>query len=104
MSGRPESVTNEDIFRWSEKIDNDPLMDVALAQNPIIREVCYAGQWLADKLTELNCPDHIIGRIMYTAGGLCFGRKDPWKVHQDIHQRFVDGTLEFEPEPEENLN
>ena len=52
---RPESVTHEDIMRWSEKIDNDPLMDTALADNPIIREVCYAGQWLVDRLVELKC-------------------------------------------------
>ncbi len=98
---RPESVTNEDLSRWGEKIDNDPLMTPALAQDPIIREVCYAGQWLVDRLNELNCPDHLIGRMMWTAGKICFGRKDPWEVHQDILSRFVDGTLEFEVEPEE---
>jgi hypothetical protein len=98
---RPDFVTNEDISRWSESIDNDPLMDQNLAQNPIIREVCYAGQWLADKLTELNCPDHLIGRMMWTAGRICFGRKDPWAIHQDILDRFIQGTLEFEMDPEE---
>jgi|SRR5271166_834135 len=98
---RPESVTYEDITRWSEKIDNDPLMDVDLAQNPIIREVCYAGQWLSDKLTELNCPDHLIGRIIYTGGALCFGRRDPWRVHQDLFDRFINGTLEFQMDPAE---
>jgi hypothetical protein len=76
-------------------------MDQNLAQNPIIREVCYAGQWLADKLTELNCPDHLIGRVMWTAGRICFGRKDPWAIHQDLLDRFVLGTLEFEMDPEE---
>lgn len=98
---RPESVTNEDILRWSEKIDSDPLMSPALAESPIIREVCYAGQWLVDRLTELDCPDHLIGRMMWTAGQICFGRKDPWEVHQDILTRFIDGTLEFEMDPEE---
>lgn len=101
---RPESVTYEDILRWSDKIDNDPLMDQTLAQNPIIREVCYAGQWLVDRLDELNCPDHLIGRIMYTAGKLSFGRKDPWAIHQQILSEYVDGTLEYEPEPDEELN
>lgn|SRR5574337_583137 len=98
---RPNYITNEDILRWSEIIDNDPLVPPSLAQNPIIREVCYAGQWLADKLKELNCPDHLIGRIMYTAGKICFGRKDPWEVHQDILNRFIDGALEFAIEPGE---
>ena len=98
---RPVTVTNEDILRWSETIDNDPFVSGSLAQNPIIREVCYAGQWLADKLIELNCPDHLIGRMQFTAGQLCFGRKDPWEVHQDILSRFTDGTLEFEMDPDE---
>lgn len=98
---RPESVTNEDLLRWTDTIDNDPLMSEGLAQNPIIREVCYAGQWLADKLAELNCPDNLIGRMMFTAGRLSFGRPDPWDIHLDILNRFIDGTLEFETDPEE---
>src|SRR5277367_6774952 len=98
---RPDSVTNEDIFRWSKKIDSDPHMDSVLAENPIIREVCYAGQWLADKLVELDCPDVLIGRMMYTGGALCFGRKDPWGVHRDLLTRYIDGTLEFAEEPGE---
>lgn len=93
---RPIELNFEKIQEYDERIDNDPLMDVHLAQNPIIREVCYAGQWLADKLNELNCPDHIIGRIMYTAGELCFGRKDPWQIHQEILHQYLDGTLEYE--------
>jgi hypothetical protein len=95
---RPESVTNKDIQRWGIAIDNDPFISPALAQNPIIREVCYSGQWLADRLVELNCPDILIARIMYTAGAMCFGRKDPWEVHQDILNKFIDNTLEFEVE------
>lgn len=98
---RPESITNEDLLRWDETIDNDPFLTPGMAQNAIIREMCYAGQWLADKLNDLNCPDHLVGRIMYTAGRICFGRKDPWEVHQDILTRFVSGTLEFELDPEE---
>ena len=100
---RPNSVTNEDLSRWDEIIDNDPIVSPAMLQNPIVREVCYAGQWLADKITELNCPDHVIGRIMYTAGRICFGRKDPWEVHLDILNRFVDGTLEYEVDSD-NIN
>lgn len=98
---RPDSVTNEDLLRWSEKIDNDPLVPKGLAENPIVREVCYAGQWLADKLTELNCPDHLIGRIMYTAGQLSFGQPDTWAVHEDILMRFTNGLLEYEMDPED---
>ena len=100
---RPDSVTNEDILRWSETIDTDPLIPTPMAQNAIIREVCYAGQWMADKLIEMDCPDDLIGRMMFTAGRICFGRKDPWEVHQELLQQFVDGVLEFE-EDEGNFN
>jgi hypothetical protein len=98
---RPETVSYNDILRWDNKIDNDPLMDENLAQNPIIREVCYAGQWLVDRLEEIGCPDHLIGRIMYSAGKLCFGKKDPWRVHQDILEEYVDGTLIFDTDPQD---
>ena len=93
---RPEFVSNEDILRWSEKIDNDPLVPPELVEHPLIREVCYAGQWLNEKLVELDCQDDIIGRIMYTAGAICYGRPDPWIIHQNILQKFIEGTLEFE--------
>lgn len=98
---RPSSVTNEDLAKWSEVIDNDPNISEGMAQNAVIREVCYAGQWLADHLTDLECPDHLIGRMMYTAAQLCFGRKDPWEVHENILVRFMNGTLEFEMDPED---
>lgn len=98
---RPDSVTQEDILRWDEIIDSDPLISVGMAQNPIVREVCYAGQWLVERLDELDCPDHLIGRIMYTAAGLCFGRKDFWAIHQEIFDKFKDGSLEFAMDPEE---
>lgn len=93
---RPTSVTNEDIARFSENIDNDPNMDPALAESPIIREVCYAGQWIHDKLTELHCDEVLIARIMYTAGALSFGRKDPWTVHQEILSKYLENELEYE--------
>ena len=99
---RPDFVTNEDIARWGRDIDNDPSIDSDLSQNPIIREVFYAGQYLVDRLIELDCPDNIIGRITFTAGKLSFGRKDPWPIHQDILNRYMDGTLEFERDSDLN--
>src|SRR5271157_3172201 len=97
---RPEYITFEDTSRWDEKIDNDPLMPEAAKGSPIVREVCYAGQWMAEKLTEIECPDHLIGRMMWTAGELCFGRKDPWSIHQEVLNSYVDGTIAFEIDPE----
>lgn len=97
---RPESVTNENIMSWSENIDNDPSISIGLAQSTIIREVMYAGLWLAEKLDELYCPPDLISRIQFTAGRLSFGR-DPWLEHQKILDMYAAGQLEFEKEPEE---
>lgn len=99
---RPEFVTNEDLQRWSDNIDNDPLMSPGLAQNPLVREVCLAGRWLAEKLRELDCPEHIIGCIMYTAGEICFGRSDPWQVHRDMLDRYANNTLVIDPPDDSN--
>ena len=100
---RPEYITYEDTSRWDEKINNDPNMSPAIRDNAIIREICYAGQWMAEKLTELDCPDHLIGQMMWTAGRLCFGRKDPWAIHQEVLNSYLDGTIVFEMDPE-NIN
>jgi hypothetical protein len=101
---RPDSVTNEDISRWSEMIDNDPYLDAKFANNPVIREVCYAGRYLCDKLMELKCPEDKIGAIMYCAGAASFGRPDPWEVHQLFLDQFIDGTLEFDETPNDEIN
>lgn len=98
---RPTFVTEDDLSRWSEIIDNDPFIPAHVSQNFIIREVCFAGQWLSEKLSELKCPDHLITCILFTAGRVCFGRPDPWVIHQEILEQYIDGTLEFEMEPSE---
>jgi len=97
---RPDFITDEDISRWSENIDNDPNLPSYMASEPTIREVCYAGLWLSEKLSELNCPDIFIQRIQYTAGRLSFGR-DIWQVHQDILENFKQNKLNYEVESSE---
>lgn len=97
---RPEFVLQEDLSRWDERIDSDPNLPPSLAANPIIREVCYAGQWLAEELEKLQCPDHLIVRIQHAAGGLSFGR-DIWETHQMILTSYKNDEMEFEPEPED---
>jgi len=92
---RPIEITDEDIKRYDAAIDADPFIDCTLLKNPIVREVCRAGQYLADKLSELKCPYEITARIMYSAGAMCFGRQDPWTIHEDILNKYIDGTLEF---------
>jgi hypothetical protein len=92
---RPEFVTNEDILRWSENIDNDDNIPAVVKDSAIIREVCYAGLWLAEELEKLNCTEDIITRIQFTAGRLSFGR-DPWQVHQKMLEDYKNKELEFE--------
>ena len=96
---RPLELSFEKIEEYDRRIDNDPYMDQSLAQNPIIREICRAGQYMCDKLVELNCPDIMIARMLYTGGQLSFGRSDPWAIHQDLLDQYINGTLEFAVDP-----
>ena len=98
---RPMFIEEPDLSRWDKKIDSDPLIPKQFAQNPIIREVCYCGQYLAEQLIMLECPDHLISRILYTAGQLSFGQPDPWEIHLNILRDYENGKLEFELEPDE---
>lgn len=96
---RPDSVTNEDILRWSEIIDSDPNMPAVCRENAVIREVCYAGQWLREKLEKLKCDEVMITRITYTAGYLSHGR-DIWKIHQRLLEDYINDDLEYEQDVE----
>lgn len=92
---RPEFITDEDIARWSQVIDNDKDMPASYSEQPILREVMYAGAWLGEQLKAEGCPDVLITRMQYTAGGLSFGR-DPWEVMQEVLTAYKNNQLEFE--------
>lgn len=92
---RPTFVTEEDLNRWSTNIDEDKRIPQSLINSPLIREVCYAGCWLAEELEELKCPEHLIVRIQHAAGKLSFGR-DIWEVHQFVLNEYKNNNLEFE--------
>lgn len=92
---RPDSVTNEDITRWSNNIDSDTNLPAFLVQSPIVREVCYAGLWLVEQLDKLGCPEEYIQRIQFTAGQQSFGR-DPWDVHQNMLTEYMNGQLAYD--------
>lgn len=92
---RPLTITNDDLARWNVVLDKDPFLQNQTL-SPIIIEVCYAGLWLAEELQKLHCPEDIIGKIIYTAGGLCFGQKDPWLIHDNILQSYINNTLQFD--------
>lgn len=94
---RPEFITDDDIARWSENIDNDDNLPKELLSSLVIREVCYAGLWLGEELEKADCPESVITQIQYTAGKISFGR-DIWEVHQNILEQYVAGSLVFEDE------
>lgn len=96
---RPDFISEEDILRWSENIDNDPDFPESLASSPTIREVCYAGLWLSEQLDQLGCPDFVIVRIQDAAGRLSFGR-NPWEVSQEILEKYETNQLIFEEDPD----
>lgn len=97
---RPDFISEKDIERWSEVIDQDPNMTF-FKFSPTVREVCYAGCYLYEELKKLQCPDILIARIQWTAGKLSFG-KNPWEVHQKIIEQYKNNKLVFENEPPEN--
>ena len=93
---RPDFVNFEDISRWSHKVDQD--LPEVLAQDPIIREVCYAGLWLVEQLMNLNTPTEYIDSLRFAAGQCSFGR-DPWEVHQKFLEDYALNKIEFETGP-----
>lgn len=96
---RPDFVSEEDILRWSDNIDNDPGFPKSLAASSTIREVCYAGLWLSEQLDQLGCPDFVIVRIQDAAGRLSYGR-DPWDVSQELLTKYQTNELVFEEDPD----
>lgn len=92
---RPEFVTQEDIDRWSSHIDSDPLLPNEIRQQPLLREVLYAGEWLIEKLEQTDCSTINRLRIVYTAGQLSFGH-DPWEIHQEMWDAYTNNQIEFE--------
>lgn len=102
MNNRPDFVTEEDIKRWDFNMENDLQLPKIVLEWPTLKEVCYAGFYLAEQLDALRCPPEYIVRIQYTAGRLSFGR-DPWEVSQELLELYKLNQLEFEPDPE-NIN
>ncbi len=98
---KPDFITEEDINRWNEILDQDTSISVEHKNNLIIREVCYAGMWLFEQLQERQCPDSLSVRIQYSAAKLCPG-KDPWSIHQMMLDQYDKNQLTIENEPNSN--
>lgn len=101
-NNRPEFVSDDDIERWDLNMTNDANLTETALQDLALKEACYAGLWLAEQLSALQCPHEYIVRIQYTAGRCSFGR-DPWEVSQKFLEMYKLNQLEFEPDPD-NIN
>ena len=93
----PEQIEQYDLL-----IDNDPYMG-DLKNNPEIREVCRAGLWMCEELSQLNCPEQLIVRIQFTAGKLSYN-KNPWEIHNSILQDYKNNKLYIDNKKNEILN
>lgn len=91
---RPDFITEEDIAKWDHIIDTDPAMPIAVLDEPLIREVMYAGLWLTEELIKAECSEENIFLLQFTAGQLSFG-KDPWDVHQEMLDDYLNNRIEF---------
>lgn len=92
---RPDFITNEDIARWSENIDNDSKIPSFLKNSAVVREVMLSGLWFAEQLDSLGCPRDRISQLQFTAGRYCFGR-DPWQAHQEFLDFYKNNQIEWE--------
>jgi len=92
---RPSSVTNEDIARWDENINNDPKLSRAISMFPMLKEVCFAGLWFAEELKKMGLSNEKITQLQFTAGRYSFGR-DPWEAHQTVIDLYSKGEIKFE--------
>jgi hypothetical protein len=93
MMSRPDSITNEDIIRWSQQINEE--LPPELSEDVIIREVCLAGMWLVEQLQKLLCPEEVCAQLQHSAGRLSFGR-DIWDVHQKMLHGYQTNALIIE--------
>lgn len=91
---RPDFVTNADLARWNACMDNDPNLPKIVRTIPILQEVCYAGLWFAEALSDLNVPDEQITQFQFTAGRYAFGR-DPWIAHQELLEKYKAGEIKL---------
>ena len=100
---RPDSITNEDIIRWNNNINNDPSFPQEYLESEVIMEVCRAGLYLTEELERLQCPEELIVRIQFSAGKASFGN-DCWDVHQQFLSGYINNQLDFEIENCNDLN
>ena len=96
---RPDEVTQEMIDRWEEGLKElPPDIPPEIMRMPKIKETCYAGNWLGDKLRKAGAGEDDIESICFAAGQkMLFS--DPWDVAQEELRVFESGEENDTPGP-----
>ena len=95
---RPNFISDKDIARWDLELSHDPIIYQHILTSPILKEVCYAGMWLVEELSKLDCPPETITDLQYSAGKASFG-KDIWNIHQEYLSAYRNGRVDYDIDP-----
>lgn len=83
MATRPDFITDEQIAAWDDNIENDEALletlSYDLINRPEIKEVLYAGLWVAEELTKMGYDSTTVTDIQYAHGRQSFGN-DTWQI------------------------
>lgn len=99
---RPDFVTDEEISRWTEELENDELTPSPFKDEVLLREIIFSGMWLVEKLQDLDCPDHHIVQLQFAHGFESFG-VDCWKKAEEILLAYENGEVDFSEADEDYI-
>lgn len=91
---RPSFIKQTDITRWQHELESDSTLPPVALHSSIIKEVCFAGLWLVEKLIDLDCPDDVNVELQTKAAKLSYG-KNPWEVHQKVLSDYQKTTNQY---------
>lgn len=75
---RPNTITELQIAKWNQFIEEDAFLPAELKSNSSIRELLLAAHWLEEELNLQSCPVDLKEQFKYTLGEMSFGH-DPWQ-------------------------
>ncbi len=90
---RPPFITDADIIRWNNDINQDQQLREELggilAENHALREVLLASHWLAEELETLNVSEFVMSAALHVFGKNCYNA-DPWQVAQSTRAIYAE--------------
>lgn len=96
---RPLFVTEQDITRWQNILDEDDSLPEIIKLSETIKEVCFAGLWLIEQVekSSVDVDDEMIRYLQFLGGKLSYG-KDPWIIHQELLRQYELGSIKIKKE------